>query len=373
MSQNPITYQTLTKFDENKARNSDNCSIEIREILKDFMFKDLLNEPSVFCNNVPKFNKKKPSKKYQKHKCSIQKIRHSIINYLYSGKFKLHKDKSGNYSYSDSACEKIKKQKIKNKSLTPDSFFEPIQTSWNHIIKNYNDYLTKLGNRMSTTTTKISKIVVYEAPPYNDKEIKNVEKYYFLTNKSSNYYASIKNCFESNSTDDPIDFLVNNEIGFFEISIACLPLSEGDIRKDWNTKPYFKIGDKQITVVLFEIGFEHFITKIGIDKIATNPLFAIGAPVNCSAGIFEYYSKKILNVYKDKGILFFDKPNNAVKPIISVDLGLTNSATTYMRRNASGETFPLFKSNIVNSGAPSADLMKNAFNMEILITANKKV
>jgi hypothetical protein len=183
MSQDSITYKRLVKFD------SDTCSNKIREILKDFMFKDLLKESSVFCKNVPHFNKKKPSKKYQVHKSSIQKIRHSIINFLYSGKFNLEKDNNGDYIYSTKALQKIKKQKIKNnkKSLTPDSFFEPIETSWNHVIKNYNDYLKKLKNKMDESLTQISKIVVYEAPPYNDKEIKNVEKYYFLTNKSSNY------------------------------------------------------------------------------------------------------------------------------------------------------------------------------------------
>ena len=360
MNQKSINYKSLIKL------NSDKSSEEIRNILRDFMFKDLLKEPSVFCNSVPKFNEKKPSKKYQAHKSSIQKIRHSIINFLYSGKFKLKTDKYGNYIYSTEALKKIKKQKIKNSnSLTPDSFFKPIEISWNHVIEEYKNYLTALRIKMGKEPSpQISKIIVYEAPPYNDKEIKNVEKHYFLTNKSSNYFASIKNCFNPQSTNTPIKFLAVNEIGFFEISIACLPLSEGEIRKEWNTKPHFKIGDKPITVVLFEIGFEHFIDKIGIDKIATNPLFAIGAPVNCSAGIFEYYSKRILNVYYHNGVIYFDKPDKTMKPTISVDLGLTNSTTTYMRRNAPGETFPLFKSNIVNSGVPSTDLMKNAFNLD---------
>lgn len=359
MENSAYTYDYLIRLDE-ISNEKDDFSTPVRMILKDFMFKNLLSDASVFCTSPPKVS----DDKFQDHEPSIQKIRHSIINYLYSGKFKLETDKDGNYIYSTEALQKIKKQKIKNKkSLTPASFFEPIETSWNHVVENYNDYLEALKNKMEFLT-QISKIVVYEAPPYNDKEIKNVEKYYFLTNKSSNYFASIKNCFNPKSTDAPIDFLVNNEIGFFEISIACLPLSEGEIRKEWNTKPYFKIGGKPITVVLFEIGFEHFIKKIGVDKIATNPLFAIGAPVNCSAGIFEYYSQRILNVYIHDSVIYFDKPDKTMKPTISVDLGLTNSATTYMRRNAPGETFPLFKSNIVNSGVPSTDLMKNAFNLE---------
>ena len=356
----PFTYDNLLELDNiNKSKKT--FSDPVRMVLKDFMFKNLLKDESVFCSNPPA----KGDKGFDDHKTEILKIRHSIINYLYSGKFGLDTYESGNYKYSPAALEKIKKQKIKNKkALTTDSFFEPIENSWNHVINNYNEYLTELKNKMSKSSTQISKIVVYEAPPYNDREIKNVEKYYFLTNKSSNYFASIKNCFNPKSTDKPIDFLVDNEIGFFEISIACLPLSEGEIRKEWNTKPHFKIDNKPITVVLFEIGFEHFIDKIGIDKIATNPLFAIGAPVNCSAGIVEDDSKRILNVYYHNGVIYFDKPKKTVKPTISVDLGLTNSATTYMRRNAPGETFPLFKSNIVNSGVPSPDLMKNAFNLD---------
>ena len=343
MNQKSINYKSLIKL------NSDKSSEEIRNILRDFMFKDLLKEPSVFCEKVPRFSAKKPTKQYKVHESKIQKIRHSIINFLYSGNFELAEDVHGNYIYSKEALNKIKKQKIKNKkSLTPDSFFKPIEISWNHVIKEYKNYLTALRIKMGKEPSpQISKIIVYEAPPYNDKEIKNVEKHYFLTNKSSNYFDSIKKCFDSVSTAEPIDFLVANKIGFFEISIACLPLSEGEIRKEWNTKPAFKIGDKQITVLLFEIGFEHFITEIGIDKIATNPLFAIGAPVNCSAGIFEYYSENLLRI-----------------DTISVDLSITNNTTTYKKRKASGETFPLYKSNIINSGYPSDVLMKNAFNMD---------
>jgi hypothetical protein len=359
MENQPYTYEFLTSLDS-RDKESDEFSTPVRQILKDFMFNNLLSDASVFCTNLPA----EGDEEFEKHKTSIQKIRHSIINYLYSGYFKLNSDERGNYNYSKAGLQKIKKQKIQNKkSLTPDSFFKPIETSWNHVIEKYNEYLAQLKIKIGTSSNQISKIVVYEAPPYN--EIKDVNENYFLTNKSSNYFASIKNCFDPVSIDNPIKFLAENKIGFFEISIASLPLSEGEIRKEWNTKPHFKIGGKPITFVLFEIGFEYFIDKIGIDKIATNPLFAIGAPVNCSAGIFEYYSQRILNVYYHNSVIYFDKPEETVKPTISVDLGLTNSATTYMRRNAPGETFPLFKSNIVNSGVPSTELMKNAFNLDV--------
>jgi len=190
---------------------------------------------------------------------------------------------------------------------------------------------------------KINKIIVYEAPPYNDPKATK----YFLENARSKYFYAIKKCFAPASKLPPIHFLVNYNIGVFDISLASLPLSKEDIRKDWNTKPSFKIGDKQITVLLFEIAFEHFVEKIGIDYIAEHPLFAIGAPVNSSAGIFEYYSENLLTNGK-----------------ISVDLSITNNTSTYKKRNASGETFPMYKSNIINSGYPSEILMKNAFNMD---------
>ena len=87
--------------------------------------------------------------------------------------------------------------------------------------------------------------------------------------------------------------------------------------------------------------------------------------VNSSAGLCEYYSKRLLNIYKSSIKISFEKENECDEVVISADLGTTNSTTTYIRRNASGETFPLFKSNVVNSGYPSAILMKNAFNLDV--------
>lgn len=345
------TYQYLKKLDKLET-NDEEFASAVRLILKDFMFKNLLEEISVFCKVIPK----EGNTKIIKHENNIKKIRHSIINYLYSGKFTLD-DSHTICNYSSKALENIKTN-FKNYEK-PDAFFEGIEKSWKKILKVYKGYLTAL--KEDVPNRAISKIIVYEAPPYGDPEANK----YCLNSKTSNYFKAILKCFNPISESVPINFLVENKLGFFDISIACLPLSKGDIRKSWNTLEDFRIGNKQITVVLFELSFEHFINSIGIEKIAEHPLFAIGTPVNSSAGIFEYYSCNLLKVYKHNS-----NPDLKFEPAIdyqrriTVDLSITNSTTTYKKRNAPGETFPLYKSNIINSGYPSYILMKNAFNME---------
>ena len=349
-----MDYDFLKKLNK-KTPNFDKFVISI---LSDFMFKDLMLETSVFCSKIPN---EKNKEIWENHIKSINRIRHSIINYLYSGSFALEEnDKT--YDYSKAVIELISKNIKPTKYISPDDFFKLIEKSWKKIFKLYQDYLNQLKKKLEKDKKTIDKIIVYEAPPYKDPDSKN----YFLTNRSSKYYTPILNCFNPKIKLEPINFLVDNSLGFFDISIACLPLSEGKIRKSWNTNENFKIGNKQITVVLFELSFKHFIAKIGIDNISSHPLFAIGAPVNSSAGIFEYYSENLLKVYCPEYSPFdlrFEPTEGYINKI-SVDLSATNSTTTYKKCKAPGETFPMYKSNVVNSGYPSDILMKNAFNME---------
>jgi hypothetical protein len=197
---------------------------------------------------------------------------------------------------------------------------------------------------------------------------KKVDDTYFLTSNDKTYSSPIRECFDSKVENEKlsmIQFLAQYKIGFFDLSMACLPLSDGDIRKNWNKNPEFNIGDKQLTVILFELSLEHFIEKIEF-KIVKHPLFAIGTPVNTSAGIFEHYSQNLLKVYCDNSnsIYFDNKKSDTDQDILLVDLGVTNTTSTFMKRNVKGTTFPLFKSNIISSGYPNPVLMKNAFNID---------
>jgi len=258
---------------------------------------------------------------------------------------------------------KIKKQSKKIKD-TPEIFFSKIKKSWKHVTETYEKYITALNTQL--IVSKIDKIIVYEAPPYLGH--KAVEETYFLTSKDPTYSSPIRECFDSKKENEKlnmIDFLAYYKIGFFDLSMACLPLSDGHIRKNWNKNPEFKFGDKQLTVILFELSLEHFIKKINFN-IVKHPLFAIGTPVNTSAGIFEHYSQKLIKVYCDnsKNMYFENKKSDADEDILLVDLGVTNTTSTFMKRDAYGTTFPLFKSNIVSSAYPNGKLMKNAFNID---------
>jgi hypothetical protein len=413
-----MTYDDLTKFDdldENK-KTTDEYVSEIKNVLKQFMFEDL-------------------SKSDGSNDAEKKKMRHSIINFLFSGKFAL-KFENGLYYYSEETQRFLKsnlvanfdleidilrdelsiyesnndkkkivktKSQIKNlqsqkedyeknlkrykelesnenktddekeeyntlnkqlEKVDPDEFYNRMLQSWKHVSEEYNDYLDLLKHKLQVSNSKLNKVIVYEAPPY----ISNMEPHekYFFTSASKKYSEPIRKCFDPNDVHKAFslkEFLVYFEIGFFDISIVCLPLSS-EIRKKWNTEDDFKIGNKQISVILFEIGLEHFLNGIEF-QIEEHPLFAIGMPVNTSAGIFEYYSQKLFKVYKDptKDDLYFDSgKKDELK--ISIDLGVTNTTSTFIKRNAKGTTFPLFKSNIVNSGYPNTDLMKNAFNLD---------
>ena len=78
MENQDYTYEFLKSLD-NIVKESDDFLTPVRRILKDFMFKNLLSGSSVFCTNPPL----EIDTKFEQHKTSIQKIRHSIINYLY--------------------------------------------------------------------------------------------------------------------------------------------------------------------------------------------------------------------------------------------------------------------------------------------------
>ena len=146
--------------------------------------------------------------------------------------------------------------------------------------------------------------------------------------------------------------------------MACLPLNS-DLRYLWNTDEIFLIGEKQLPVVLFELSFEYFLSKIEF-RIVKNPLFAIGTPVNTSIGLFEYYSLNPFSVYKDKknNSIFFEFDTDRDE-IVSADIALTNTPSTCKKLNKSGNVFPLFKANIVGpDNFPSAILMKNALNVD---------
>ena len=207
-------------------------------------------------------------------------------------------------------------------------------------------------------------------PPFCQKNRK-IDKVYFLKSDNYAYATAIKNCFNSGPGEHVCTFMARKSIGYFDLIMAPMPLSS-DVRKKWSKDAKWKIDGKQLPVVLFELGIAHLILK---DKSIESPMFAIGTPALTSTSIFEYYSDKLLKVWKCNtevalklsDILFGD-PGEEVKGdyqlVFTSNLSITNSATTHKIRGEDGKgmIFPLFKCNVISgSNYLSESLMRNAF------------
>ena len=401
-------YNKLLEFDEDpkKKRNIN----YVKELLYNFSYCNLdkvFNDPGL--------------------------LRRSVINYLYSGKFKLEYANKINsdaekclkniFNYleneeldkkNDELTDKLtlvlklsnpkKKMKLEGeitnlkdyiseleKSIDKnpfDKFYKKVHENWTEINEKKDGGEKEVGihkkllSKFKKEGNKIKYLLVYEAPPFDKKEN------YFLFSNGGYYGAPIKDCFDTPETEKRIiDILFENNVGFFDLIMAGIPIAEAKIsiggnakpiRYFWSTHEKWKIGDKQLPIILFELGIFNLI-KEGL-TFEDRPLIAIGTPVNTSASIFEFYSKQYLEVYKkDKWIMneneivtaldfdnvIFNNPKTeGFKEILTVNLSLINTPSTFEIRGTKGETYPLFKANIIgSSNFPSGNLLKNAFDI----------
>ena len=341
-------YKLLVDF--NSDREKPELVSLVRQVLYDFSYHDL-------------------SSKYKDYK----KVQKAIFNFFYFGEFsevwndetKKHlKDIITDYSVAQLEAEidttKIKKLKEKINDLPSwKDFYKTFHANWKEIFTEHGEYIDQVKK-------PVEYIVVYEAPPYVKNE--DVKKSYFLKSDSGAYATTIKNCF--NNGKFPIkDVLKGNNIGYFDLIMAQVPLST-NIRGLWGRHSNWNVGGKQLPVVLLELGVAHMILKgIEFDR----PIFALGPPAKTSASIFEYYSDKLFRVWKKKTEMeelrlehiVFEEPNrDDYELVFSSDLSILNSTATHKKwgEQGKGEIFPLYKSSVI-SGANflSELLMKNAF------------
>ena len=394
-------YEKLLAFDDDleKAANMN----YVKELLYKFSYCNLEN---VFTNPML--------------------IRKSVINYLYTGKFRLTESNditeqakqclSKILEYEDyellneleqklgivkqeleactNATKKIKISKgIQNieskitavklrlgKKVDFEKFYKIVHINWVQIHQLHEELISKFVDPKNIKEVKY--LIIYEAPPYSDTS----EKYFLQSNRGT-YGNPIKECFsKSNSESSIAETLFDNNAIYFDLIMAGIPIKDAEmtidsitrpIRYFWSTNPAWKIGEKQLPVILLELGVFHLFNKeVKFDK---RPFIAIGTPLNTSASIFEYYSKNYLMVYSNE--LYFEKePKNVThidfeNVVFKVDskctqeylianLSLVNTPSTYEIRGTSGETYPLFKSNFIgSSNFPNGSLLKNAFNI----------
>lgn len=360
-------------------------------------------------------------------------LRKSVINYLYTGEFTLEDENKINPAaeqclknifnyleneelnkkndeltdkktlYSNLSDEEKKKKleeeidklntyilrlKKSGNDDTFNKFYRKVHENWTKINEkegkgeNEVGIHKKLLNQFKKSRKKIKYLLVYEAPPYDKKDN------YFLFSNGGPYGAPIKDCFDTPDTKKTIiDILCENNVGFFDLIMAGIPIAEAKIsikgnakpiRYFWSTDEKWKIGDKQLPIILFELGIFNLL-KEGL-TFEDRPLIAIGTPVNTSASIFEFYSKQYLEVYKKvdceienkaivtesdfDNIIFNTPKTEGFKEILTANLSLINTPSTFEIRGTKGETYPLFKANITGSlNFPHANLLKNAFNI----------
>jgi hypothetical protein len=333
----------------NSDRNNKDLIKKVREILYDFSYSDL----SIAYDN-----------------CDI--LRKSIFNFFYTGAFSIELESPTIKQFSEIFSNYIVGQLEDAAGRTEIDavnaemvllptwleFYKNFSDNWSLINIKHNCYL----NRLKANPVKY--VVVYEAPPYKkDKELKEV---YFLMSNQGSYATTIKKSFNDQAND--VDcVMVHNNIGYFDLIMAQMPLST-DIREKWSKDSNWNIGGKQLPVVLLELGVAHMILKgVEFDR----PVFALGPPAKTSASIFEHYSDKLFRVWKKKveelrleHIVFEDPNSDDFELVFSSDLSILNSNATHKKwgEQGKGEIFPLYKANVI-SGANflSELLMKNAF------------
>ena len=256
-------------------------------------------------------------------------------------------------------------KKINNiKAINKESIKEIINTGW----KTQINLIEKLCIALKKKSEPVRHLIIYEAPPSKINISKKTHVGDFILNKTSTspYKYAINNAFGIKSGEDLSKTLFENNTYFMDIIPVPIPFNR-NIRKSWATDEKFKIGEKQLTVHLFEKAIEKFAIKFN-GKIDKNLIIAIGMPRNTSAALYDYYSSKVHYVIDCSGeICIVDEvPDNY---LFKIDLTKTNAdlATKKIKNPAlKGITLPLFESCFVDtSGQPNSTLLKIALGRDI--------
>ncbi len=214
------------------------------------------------------------------------------------------------------------------------AIIEKIRNNWHTVFYAHNKHLSSF-----IESFQVSKILVYEAPPYQADESSNIN-YLLLDDASGSYVTAIKTYSQPEiNSNDIAEILRESKVLFFDLLMMPIPLSS-DVRKSWFDKNCFFIEDKPLPVYLFEMNLKYLISK----KInfTASPNFAIGTPHLTALPIFKYYSSKT--------------------GVFHSSLRATNDIETRQIAELGRLVLPLFKACFVNaSNNPDGNLLKLAF------------
>lgn len=379
-----MIYDKLKEFDNNKADAE--LIKSVRKLLYDFSYSNL----SIIYKN----------------KAECQKVRKSIINYLYTGSFKLQDDidldkkveellKKAIFKDYNKAIDNLNKIEVKTKAVRDEikkikELKENAESGFDfnrHFFDAYFKIWEKINSAHKTfikSLKLVNYLLVYEAPPFSKVlPRKYIAEKYFLTSNKGNYAGSIKSCFDSES--DVTTILKEKNVAYFDLVMGCLPIADEkkfDLRQEWCYEEKFKLGGKALPIVLLELGISYILTNTR-GPIIKFPKIAIGTPVKTSKAIFEYYTdnpmkvfilnnklndfldfkkRKKLNIHDF--IFLSDQSPHELKnftEILSIDISEPNSINGF-KKHKEHVFLPLHKANIISvANSPNGELLKNAF------------
>lgn len=233
-------------------------------------------------------------------------------------------------------------------------------------------------------------VLIYEAPPFSKEcfdsnttiiKSQKIKKYfsseYFTgANATTPWRKQPLAAFGKTSLNHINEFPGKNLL-IMDILPVPIPI-DSELRKNWSTDENWKIGGKQLPVVLFELAINNILEK-GL-KFHRDTKFALGMPVNTSLSIFQYYSDKPLricdigcdgceneqNQSKKKKVQkqkVCDRENCTNSECFEFDISKTNDRMTWSIRNKKDVKYPLHKANVNNGQYPDSELIKNAFDL----------
>jgi len=240
---------------------------------------------------------------------------------------------------------------LKVKDVT--SVIKTLRNKFDDNSKYYKEYTEKLSAKLKNTKNQIKYIIIYEAPPFAGQYILKSEK--FTDGTISTYWHPIRDILvKSDPNKSPSQNMIDNCIGFIDLSLVPLPLKE--IRGDWSTQDKYNLHGKQLPVWLFEWALTDFIKKINY-QIVPKPFIAIGIPNKTSISIFDYYSDRH---YKDDYVsIDVSEPNTKNEKELYRDYPEIFTALK-------SRTLRLNKTNVTSgSGFPNGLLMKLALGINL--------
>ncbi len=133
------------------------------------------------------------------------------------------------------------------KKVDFEKFYEIVHINWDQIHKLHEELISKFVDPKNIKEVKY--LIIYEAPPYSDTSEK-----YFLQSNGGTYGNPIKECFsKSNSKSSIAETLFDNNAIYFDLIMAGIPIKDAEMTLDSITRPLNLSSIKKVLFDLYQI------------------------------------------------------------------------------------------------------------------------